>query len=202
MSKHPEQLGFEGLMRVAAAENAAHAFAQETAHLPEDMREAITFHRAQIKRHHAAMLATDFDAAIAIRKEAHALAKKLNGGKGGIIAGADAPGCMLEREIAALAGAVPLWGQAGTFEINAAGTTGLMEISGMFGIGATAMPYAGFSAHAVDKAAPFISDTGYRSFLGASVAPEQGMTPEGFVRRVIEAHVETALNGKLIAVRP
>ncbi|WP_227271258.1 hypothetical protein [Roseobacter weihaiensis] len=201
MSKQPEQMGFDCLMQAAAAENTAHAFAKETAHLPETMKEAIIFHRAQIERHHAAMLATDFNAAIAIRKEAHALAKKLNSGKPGIIAGPDAPGCVLERETAAPAGAVPIWGQAGAFEIEAASTTALIEISGMFGIGATAMPYAGFSDRAKDKAAPFFSDTGYRSFLGASVPPEQGMTPEGFVRRAIESHVETVLRGRLLAVR-
>lgn len=72
----------------------------------------------------------------------------------------------------------------------------------MFGIGATAMPYLGFSLRAVDPNKPFLSPTGYRSFLGTSVPPESGMTPEVFVQRVIKAHVATELRGKLVPINP
>lgn len=99
-------------------------------------------------------------------------------------------------------GHVPLWGQAGSFEIAAAGTVAVIAFGGMFGIGATAMPYMGFSARAKDTCKPFISETGYRSFLGVSVPPEQGMTQEGFVRKVLETHVVQELHGKLCKVRP
>lgn len=122
------------------------------------------------------MLAGDFDTALAIRKDAHLLARKLNGGKVGILAGKDAAGCKLARETAADTGAIPLWGQDGTFKTHAEGMTLKVEMGGMFGIGATAMPYLGFSVRAVDTSKPFLSSTGYRSFLGVSVSSEQGMT--------------------------
>lgn len=75
-------------------------------------------------------------------------------------------------------------------------------MSGMFRVGATAMPFLGFSLRALDNAKPFLSETGFRSFLGVSVAPALGMTMEGFVLRVIENYVDTELRGELIQIRP
>jgi hypothetical protein len=71
-----------------------------------------------IVQHHAAMQAAGIEQAMSIREEAHLLAAKLNGGTCGIIAGPDAPGCILERESAAAPGSVPLWGQAGEFTVT------------------------------------------------------------------------------------
>lgn len=144
MSNHPDQLGFDALLQDAAADNQTRIFDRETAHLPENWGEALTYHRTQIAEHHAAMLATDFEAAIAIRKEAHLLAAKLNCGRHGILAGEDAQGSVLARKAAAEHDTVPLWGQDGAFEINASGMQISVDMGGMFGIGATAMPYLGF----------------------------------------------------------
>jgi hypothetical protein len=80
-----------------------------TAHLPGTMEEAMPFYRRMLENHHAAMQTADIDKAMSIREEAHLLAAKLNGGTCGIIAGPDAPGCILERESAAPSGSVPLW---------------------------------------------------------------------------------------------
>lgn len=146
------------------------------------------------------MLANDFEDAMAIQNDAYLLAKKLNGGASGVLASDDAPGCVLARKAAAETGCVPLWGQDGAFELEAAGMALNVEMKGMFGIGATAMPYLGFSVRAVDRTKPFLSETGYRSFLGASVAPEVGMTTAAFVRRVVELHVAHELNGKLLSI--
>ena len=85
-----EQLGFDTLLQDAAADNAARAFDRETDHLPGTWVEALAFHRQQIDEHHAVMLASDIDAAMAIRQEAHLLAQKLNGGNPGILASDDA----------------------------------------------------------------------------------------------------------------
>ncbi|GAB4363606.1 MAG: hypothetical protein Kow0060_20440 [Methylohalobius crimeensis] len=41
----------------------------------------------------------------------------------------------------------------------------------MFGIGSTAFYWLGFSAHAVEFDKPFLSSTGYRSFLGVHADP-------------------------------
>ena len=200
MSKHPEQLGFDALLETAAQDNTARLFRQETAHLPSDLTEAVAYHRRQIEGHHAAMLANDFDAAMAIRNDAYLLARKLNGGAAGILAGEDAPGCVLARKVAASDGRVPLWGQDGVFAVQAAGMALNVEMNGMFGIGATAMPYLGFSVCAVDRTKPFLSETGYRSFLGVSVEPEAAMTTADFVRRVVKLHVSNDLKGRLLSV--
>lgn len=200
MSKHPEQLGFDALLETAAQDNISRNFEKETAHLPSDWTEAIAYHRRQIECHNDAMLANDFDAAMAIRNDAYLLARKLNGGAPGILAGEDAPGCVLARKAAAKDGCVPLWGQDGAFEMQAAGLALNVEMNGMFGIGATAMPYLGFSVRAVDCTEPFLSETGYRSFLGVSVVPEMGMATADFVCRVVELHVATELKGKLLSV--
>ena len=195
-----EQLGFDTLLQDAAADNAARAFNRETAHLPGTWEAALAYHRQQIADHPAAMLANDFDAALAIREEAHLLAQKLNGGNPGILASDDAPGCKLDKDCAAPHGDIPQWGQSGVFILDTAGVTAQVTMGGMFAIGATAMPYLGFSVRAVDDTIPFLSSTGYRSFLGCTVPPEQGMTPDGFVARVLEAYVSDDLCGKLMTV--
>lgn len=202
MNTQPDQLGFDALLLDAAADNAARLFEQETAHLPEGWADALAFHRQQIADHHVAMLANDFETAMAIRNDAYLLERKLDGGKGGILAGEDAPGCKLDAQAQAAEGDVPLWGQSGCFEVEAAGMTARVEMGGMFGIGATAMTYLGFSLRAVDIEKPFLSETGYRSFLGLSVTPEEGMTTDAFVRRVMELHVRTELRGKLLRIDP
>ncbi|WP_238365427.1 hypothetical protein [Mesobacterium pallidum] len=201
MNTQPDQLGFQDLLEEAAAGNAARRFAKETKHLPGDMQAARACHREQIETHHTAMLACDFDAALAIRKEAHQLARKLNGGNPGILAHDDAPGNVLARDCAALPGDMPLWGQEGTFCLSAAGAEMSVRFHGMFGIGATAMPYLGFEIRATDPAQPFVSATGYRSFLGVSVAPKPGMIPAAFACRVVEVYVAEELEGRLVAVR-
>lgn len=200
MNQQPDQLGFDALLADAETDNRDRVFERECAHLPGTMSEAIPFYRALIRDHHAAMLAATVEEAIRLRKEAHLLARKLNGGAPGIIAGDDAPGCRLASETAAPSGEAPLWGQDGRFMIDVEGVQIDIEMEGIFGIGATAMPWPGFSARAVDPAKPFISGTGYRSFLGihAEIVPD--LTPETFTANIIEAHIAQVLNGQLVSI--
>jgi hypothetical protein len=72
--------------------------------------------------------------------------------------------------------------------------------NGMFGIGACDMPFLGFEVRAVDLSKPFVSSTGYRSFLGCSVSPEDGLTPDRFAARVIKAYIANDLRGKLVPI--
>lgn len=73
-----------------------------TAHLPGNMPDAISYYRQLLQRHHDALFAGDAAQALRLNDEAHDLAAKLNGADTcGIIAGPDAPGCVLERETAA-----------------------------------------------------------------------------------------------------
>lgn len=194
-----DQFGFEAMLEDAARENTSRVFDRDTAHLPATWKDGLAFHKEQIAQHHTAMLKGEIEAAAAIRKEAHRLAIKLNGGHG-ILAGDDAAGCRLGNATAATDGNIPMWGQDGCFATGAKGMQIAVEMGGMFSIGATSTPFLGFSVRAVDPTKPFLSETGYRSFLGVSVSPEDGMTTERFVQRVVTAHVETALNGKLLRV--
>jgi len=197
-----DQLGFADLLAEAGAENEARKFARKTAHLPDTMDEAVPVLRALIERHHAAMLAADVEAAMRLREEAHLLAEKLDVEDRGILAGEDAPGRVLARRTAALPGAVPLWGQAGDFVLETCGMRVRIEMDGVFGIAATFVYWPGFSAHAVERARPFLSETGYRSFLGIHADRVPGLTPDSFAAKVIASHVQCELRGRLLAIDP
>lgn len=199
---HPssDQLGFDNLLVSADSENVARRFARETAHLPGTMPEGIAYYRVLIKQHHAAMLAADEDTVMTLREEAHLLARKLNDGEPGILASDDAPGCVLERECTARGGEIPRWGQQGTFIITVGSMKVRIELDGMFGIGATCMYWPGFAATVVEPDKPFISGTGYRSFLGIHAERVPNLLPDEFAANVIEAHIRHHMNGKLETV--
>lgn len=194
------QLDFDALLANADSENHARKFERETAHLPGTFAEALPFYRELIDRNHAAMLAADVEETTRLHDEARKLALRLNGGDTGILAHDDAPGYVLERGTAAASGAVPLWGQTGEFVISVDGMRVRIEQDGIFGICSGICFWPGFSAHAVDYGRPFLSETGYRSFLGIHADPQPGLTPDAFAREVIAAHVERELNGKLLAI--
>lgn len=91
-----EQLGFGDMLDDTAQENAARAFEKETEHLPDTWARALAYHRQQITDHHAVMLWSDLETALSIRRESNLLAKKLNGGDVGILAGPEVPGCKID----------------------------------------------------------------------------------------------------------
>jgi len=171
------QLGFDALLRSADADNHARTFARETAHLPATMDGALPFFRDQLRDHHAPMLAGNVDETMRLRGQADKLASRLNGGDPGILAGPDAPGCVLERESAAAPGAVPLWGQTESFIVELRGMRVRVEMEGVFGTGSGVCFWPGFAARAVDLGRPFLSPTGYRSFLGIHADLQPGLTP-------------------------
>jgi hypothetical protein len=181
------QLGFTFVAEAPTQEPAPFRVLPLEPFKPLDAQTAIPLYLAMIDRHHAAMLAGDEKTALTIRKDAHKLAAQMNedGTTFGIIAGDDAPGCVLERETQAPAGTVPLWGQSGDFIIDVDGMHVRIEQDGIFGIGASSMPWPGFSAHIVDRDKPFLSDTGYRSFLGIHAPMVPNMTPDTVAREVI-----------------
>ena len=184
----PQQLGF-GFDEMLEAER--------TAHVPSIMEQAIPYYRGLLHRHHAAMMAGDIDAAMKIRDEAQDLAVKLNGGElMGICAGPDSPGHRLERETAAPDGTVPLWGQTGNFVIEVNGMKIRIEQDGLFGIGSSMSSAPGFAAHAVDYDKPFLSETGFRSFIGSRPEIVPGMTPDVMAREMIQAYLTCECKGK------
>lgn len=194
------QLAFDLLLAQTDTANQTAALNRAIGHLPSSLDEAFSFYRDLITRHHAAMLVGDGKAAIALRHEAGHLALRLNHGEPGILAGPDAPGCKLADLTAAELGTIPEWGQQGEFILEVAGMRVLIKLSGLFGIGARFMTYLSFSAHALDWDQPFLSETGYRSFMGISAELVPGLTPDAFARDVITNHVTTALKGKLVPI--
>lgn len=199
-SSQPDQLGFDALLADAETINRRAALEKEYGHLPSTMEEALPFFVGLIERHHAAMLAADLDAVIRLRAEAQKLALRLNGGEPGILAGQDAPGCVLARMTLAEEGTIPIWGQGGIFMIEAAGMRVRIEMDGLFGIGAPYSPWMNFSANAIDWGRPFLSPTGYRSFLGIHADLMPNMTPDRFAVSVIENYVRVQLKGKPVGI--
>lgn len=198
----PPCFDFEALLAETDRVNAVRVRARETAGLPATMDEALPFFRGLIDRHHAAMLGADAASAMAIRSEAEQLATKLNGFEPGYLADPNAPGCVLDRKTRARKGKVPLWGQSGAFEIAVQGMRVWIELDGMFGISASCVAWLGFTARAVEWEKPFISETGYRSFLGLGGELVPDLTPDAFARDVITQHIKVALKGKPVAIKP
>lgn len=198
----PAQLGFDALLEDAATVNDRRAFERSTGHLPGTFPDALPFYRDLLDKHHAAMLAAEMDETMRLRREAHNLALRLNHGDPGILAAPDAPGCALARETAAAPGDVPLWGQQGSFIVTVSGAGVRITMDGIFGIGSSSGYWPGFAAHAVDRDRPFISATGYRSFLGIHAEPAAGMTPDTFAAETLAAYVAKELKGRLVAVAP
>ena len=119
-------------------------------------------------------------------------------GERGYLAHEKAPGCILKRRTAAKPGKVPLWGQLGSFVLEASGMRVRIETRGLFGV----CGFASFNAHAVDLDRPFLSETGFRSFLGYGPGSMSGLTVDTYAQRCIEAHVRTELRGRLLAIAP
>lgn len=200
-STSPAQLCFDDLLADTDKANEQAAFEKQYGHLPATIDEALPFLRDLIEKHHAALLAADGETAMKLRDEAHKLALRLNKGEPGILAGPDAPGCMLARLTLADPETVPLWGQGGSFVIEVRGMRVRVDMDGLYGIGACYSPWMNFGAHAVDWEKPFLSETGYRSFLGIHAEIIPGITPDRFAREVIEAHVKKNLKGRLVAIK-
>lgn len=179
--------GFDDLLAKADTDNKANANQKAHAHLPGTISEALPYLRALIVRHHTAMLEGNAEEVTQLRNDAENLACKLSNYEPGILADENAPGCVLARLTRAEEGTAPLGGQAGSFEIQHWQMRVRIEIEGLYGIGGRYMSWAGFSAHAVELDRPFLSETGYRSFLGAGGPLRAGYTPEGFVTVIIAA---------------
>ncbi len=194
------QLGFDALLISADQANRKRQVDRETGHLPSTMTEALPFYRGLIENHHAAMLATDEAEAMRLKMEAHKLAVRLNGGAPGILADENAPGSVLEREAAAPAGTFPLWGQRADFCITVGSMRVRIEMDGLFGICSFTI-WPGMRAHAIDDDRPFLSETGYRSFLGIHAELVPNLTPDGFAREVISSYVARQLRNRLVAIR-
>jgi hypothetical protein len=199
MSHPATQLGFDALLTSADQANRKRQVEREAGHLPSAMAEALPFYRGLIESHHAAMLAADAAEAMRLKDEAHRLAKRLNGGEPGILADENAPGSVLERETAAPAGVIPLWGQKADFCITIGHMRARIEMDGLFGI-CSFIIWPGMRARAIDYDRPFLSETGFRSFLGIHAELVPNLTPDAFAREVIASYVAHQLKNRLVAI--
>lgn len=205
MKKHaltatPDQLGFDDLLADTDRVNEQAAFDRRYGHLPSTMEDAVPYFRAMLEKHHAAMLAADGPTATALREQAAELALRLNHGEPGILAGPEAPGCKLAILTAAPEGTVPIWGQVGRFQITVGKLLVRIDMDGVFGIGARFCPWMNVSATAVDRSKPFISETGYRSFMGLYAGLAPNMLPDNFAREMLAGYIKKELKGKLVAI--
>jgi hypothetical protein len=196
------QLGFGDLLADADSTNNQREMERSCAHLPGTYEEAVPYFRALIDRHHAAMIAGDADTAMRLRIDADLLATKLNNFEAGILADADSPGNVLDRLTRAPKGTVPLWGQSGSFEIDLNGMRVRIALDGIFGLASNVYHWLGFAAHAIDYDRPFLSETGYRSFIAIGGELESGFTPDRFAREVIAAQIKRENKGKLLTIKP
>jgi hypothetical protein len=191
--------GFGDMLAEADRANQKRRQDREAAHLPDTWDEGIALHRQQIAAYDKAIRAGDWRLANAISQEADKLAVKLNGGDTGILADKEtSAGYVLARRCAAPAGTVPLWGQSGAFQVTvtAQDIPVAIKFDGLFGLGTD-----GFEARVVDKDRPFISPTGFRSFLSnVPVGREVGV--DRYIIGVIEDHVAHELKNRLVMVRP
>lgn len=90
----------------------------------------------------------------------------------------------LNASCAAAPGEVPLWGQAGQFVCELKGVRALVDAAPMFGL------INHFNFHAIDRDAPFISETGYRSVF----VQHFGIQPGHCVRETALATMEEHLS--------
>jgi hypothetical protein len=196
------QLGFGDLLADAENANNQREMERSCAHLPGTYDEALPYFRALIDRHHAAMMAADAPTAMRLRIDADLLATKLNNFEAGILADADSPGNVLDRLTRAPKGTVPLWGQSGSFEINLDGMRVRIAMDGIFGLASNVYHWLGFAAHAIDYDRPFLSETGYRSFIAIGGELEPGFAPDRLAREVIAAQIKRENKGKLLSIKP
>jgi hypothetical protein len=196
-----EPLRESGLLADAAATNRERQIEREAGHLPGTLAEALPYYRELIESHHAAMLAADASETLRLREGAYMLANWLGQGDPGILADDDSPGCRLDRETRAEPGSTPMWGQRGDFCIAVGDMRVRVEMDGIFGIGMLSGFWPGFSAHAVEPDLPFLSETGYRSFLGVHADPVPGLAPQVFVREILAAYVARELKGRRVTLR-
>lgn len=177
LAAHPEPAAEDGAGRrpkkrerrkakdvaASSADDREERAARLAAAMPSDPAALLDVAADAVRALHAAVLASDGDAAAAADDCYEAVIWKLNGGRFfGCLADEDSAGRVVERHCRAAPGAVPLWGQSGAFVVTVNGMRAIVEVSDRIGsrIGTN---HVSFEFHAVDLDRPFISETGYRS---------------------------------------
>lgn len=196
------QLAFDRLLCDAEQHNADREWEKATGHLPATMERALPLFRELLARHHVAMLEVNVEEVRRLRKEAGQLALKLNGRRPGYLSDETSAGSVLRRETESPPGDVPLWGQKGTFILEFDAFRVRIKTPGIFGGLHFDRFWLGFDAHAVDHTQPFMSPTGFQSFLSVGAEVWPNITVDLFCRGIVDAHVRDVLKGKLVEIQP
>ena len=93
-----------------------------------------------------------------------------------------------------------MWGQTGEFTVTVGTMQVRIEIEGIFGIGAAPVP--SFSANCVEPDRPFLSETGYRTFIGYQPETPPGMTPDQCAVEIIKVYMAREMKRGPIAIKP
>lgn len=154
--------------------------------------------REALRRYDDALRRLAHDEADASAQELDELATEMHGGTIFGRAVDDGGAVRLWRALAAPDGTPPLWGQPGWLRVAVAG--GVPVDVRFYGLEL----FRGFDAYAVDAARPFISPTGYRSFISAfGYRPPDHLCAGGPVKAalaIMDAHVTEELKGQLVCL--
>jgi hypothetical protein len=161
---------------------------------PDAFDVAILVYRESLAAYTAAMLAADSAAAAEAQAAAKAAVMSCVTGKFSyynVLAG-------FEMDTDAVSGEIPPWGHTGAFVLPYASNLRLhVKMHGFVNLGVG--PFRGFEVRAVDASRPFISSSGYRSFIGAGYpglfVPDTSV--EMYLRAVLAKFIATDLKGKL-----
>jgi hypothetical protein len=102
---------------------------------------------------------------------------------------------------AAPPGTVPMWGQKGEFDAKVGNMPVHIRMDGMLDTGRLCSIWPGFDAIVVEPDKPFLSETGYRSFIGVHANLVPGLTPDMFAREAIASYIKGERKGKLRSVK-
>lgn len=144
--------------------------------LPDDLDQLVLLYGKELAaRHDAIIRNSEIEFAIHDRG-LELLEMKANGGTEFGSATEKSPAEQLRKRNMAAVGEVPMWGQRGVFALDAHNVPHIVQSSESYNL----------SVHAVDPKLPFISSTGFRSFVGEGDGPAFGVTVEDQARAYIE----------------
>lgn len=157
--------------------------------LPDTDAELIQHCRKLLEEYDRTLRAANLGFADDIAEKVRQCCIKLNGGNNfAMKCEPDGGMYRMEQAVRAPFQAVPMWGQPGEFTIEVHGIPARVRYSGLFGT-----CEHGFDVTAVEWDKPFLSPTGYRSFLG--IYWRHRLDPNESVEDWIVAVVETHMLG-------
>lgn len=169
---------------------------EQLAELPDDIEALVETYKATLARRHAAIVGPEFQyiegtsiagkqSEIVARetRRLDLLQQKANGGEQRGVGCDDSPAEQLRRAAAAPIGEVPMWGARGMFRVEVDGMACLVKVD----------ERGWFEAYACSDA-PFISETGYRSFP-SDIEEGLGLTVDAYASRLIAEEIANPADG-------